>query len=87
LQFIQRHGGFRGDLGGAVRLGLRHGLYCVGCCWPLMLLLFLGGVMNLLWIAALAFVVLVEKLVGGKLFSRTAGTAMILAAIALAVGG
>src|SRR5690606_30182511 len=58
LLFIQSHGGFRGDAGGALRLGLRHGLYCIGCCWPLMLLLFLGGVMSLLWIAALAAMVL-----------------------------
>lgn len=85
LQFIQRHGGFRGDLASAVSLGLRHGLYCVGCCWALMLLLFLGGAMSLLWIAALAAVALAEKLMGGKVFSRIAGTAMILAGIALII--
>lgn len=45
----------------AVRGGFIHGLYCVGCCWFLMLLLFVGGVMNLLWIVALAFYVLLEK--------------------------
>lgn len=84
LQFIQRHGGFRGDPGGAIRLGLRHGLYCIGCCWPLMLLLFLGGVMNLLWIAALAAVVLSEKVLPfGRLFARIAGAMMIAAALAL----
>lgn len=47
---------------GAFRLGLMHGLYCVGCCWGLMLLLFVAGVMNLAWIAMLAALVLVEKL-------------------------
>ncbi|HET7816633.1 MAG TPA: DUF2182 domain-containing protein [Sphingomicrobium sp.] len=47
---------------GAVRLGLAHGLYCVGCCWALMLLLFVGGVMNLAWVAALGLIVLAEKL-------------------------
>ena len=48
--------------GGALRMGLSHGLYCLGCCWILMALLFVGGVMNLLWVAVLAAVVLIEKL-------------------------
>jgi predicted metal-binding membrane protein len=43
-------------------MGLAHGLYCLGCCWILMALLFVGGVMNLLWVAVLAAVVLIEKL-------------------------
>lgn len=47
--------------GGGFRLGVLHGLYCVGCCWALMLLLFVGGVMNLGWIAALTVFVLFEK--------------------------
>ncbi|WP_163560787.1 DUF2182 domain-containing protein [Halomonas sp. NO4] len=47
---------------GAFTMGLRHGAYCVGCCWMLMLLLFVGGVMNLAWIAGLALWVLIEKL-------------------------
>jgi predicted metal-binding membrane protein len=86
LEFIQSHGGFRSDAGGAVRLGLRHGLYCIGCCWPLMLLLFLGGVMSLLWIAALAALVLAEKVIaGGHLLNRGVGAALIAAGIALAV--
>lgn len=63
LQFIQQHGGFQASAAGSLRLGFRHGLYCVGCCWVLMLLLFVGGVMNLLWIAALTLFVLLEKLV------------------------
>src|SRR5207245_1832001 len=46
---------------GAFRLGSKHGAYCVGCCWMLMLLLFVGGVMNLVWIAALTTLVLIEK--------------------------
>lgn len=60
LDFLMRH--WRGTRGGAVRLGILHGLYCVGCCWLLMSLLFVGGVMNLAWIVGLAFIVLVEKL-------------------------
>ena len=47
---------------GAARMGLEHGLYCVGCCWFLMALLFVGGIMNLVWIACLAIFVLAEKL-------------------------
>ncbi len=47
---------------GSFALGLRHGAYCVGCCWVLMALLFVGGVMNLIWIAALTLIVLLEKL-------------------------
>jgi predicted metal-binding membrane protein len=59
--FLIRRGGFRHDAAGCVMLGLRHGAYCVGCCWALMTLLFVGGVMNLLWIVLLALVVLLEK--------------------------
>lgn len=58
--FLSRH--WRPGAGGAFRMGLEHGAYCLGCCWMLMLLLFVGGVMNLIWIAALAVFVLVEKL-------------------------
>lgn len=43
-------------------MGVTHGLYCLGCCWALMLLLFVGGVMNPLWIAGLGAIVLIEKL-------------------------
>jgi len=46
---------------GALRMGLEHGVYCLGCCWALMLLLFVLGIMNLVWIAALAAFVLAEK--------------------------
>jgi predicted metal-binding membrane protein len=78
LTFIMRHGGFRREATGALTLGFRHGLYCIGCCWAFMLLLFVGGVMNLLWIAALAMLVLFEKTVPfGKSVSRVAGVAFI----------
>ena len=64
---------------GAFRMGLRLGAYCVGCCWILMGLLFVGGVMNLLWIAAIAIFVLLEKTIPfGDLSGRIAGLAMIL---------
>jgi predicted metal-binding membrane protein len=78
--FIQKHGGFRGDARGALRLGLWHGSWCVGCCWPLMALLFVGGVMNVLWIAALAILVLAEKVLpAGRWIARVAGLALVLA--------
>ncbi|MFT5391517.1 MAG: putative metal-binding membrane protein [Gammaproteobacteria bacterium] len=62
---------------GALRMGTAHGLYCLGCCWLLMLLLFVGGVMNLLWIATLSAFVLIEKLLpAGTVTSRITGVAM-----------
>jgi predicted metal-binding membrane protein len=71
---------------GALVMGLKHGTYCVGCCWLLMTLLFVTGVMNLLWIAAIAVFVLVEKVVPkGDLIGRFAGAALIVAGIVLAV--
>jgi len=56
-----------------LRMGLHHGAFCVGCCWLLMALLFAGGVMNLIWIAALTIFVLVEKLAphGGRTAKAT----------------
>jgi predicted metal-binding membrane protein len=63
---------------GAFRMGLAHGVYCVGCCWALMALLFVGGVMNLVWIAALAAFVLLEKaIVRGRWFSYASGGGLI----------
>ena len=74
LQFIQRHGGFRRDAKGSLKLGIRHGAYCVGCCWALMALLFVGGVMNLLWIAVLTVFILLEKVIpAGRVIARVAG--------------
>lgn len=63
---------------GALVMGLRHGAYCAGCCWALMALLFVGGVMNLLWVALLALFVLIEKVVpaGGRL-GKAGGIALI----------
>jgi len=62
---------------GALVMGLRHGLFCLGCCWALMTLLFVAGVMNLLWVAAIAALVLVEKLApGGARSGRLAGLAL-----------
>ena len=80
FQFLMRHGGFRADLQGCLLLGLQHGGYCVGCCWVLMALLFVGGVMNVLWIALLALLVLLEKLTPfGRWVARVAGVACVTA--------
>jgi predicted metal-binding membrane protein len=63
---------------GALIMGLRHGIYCVGCCWLLMTLLFVAGVMNLLWVALIAGYVLVEKVVpAGKWLSKAIGLLMV----------
>jgi predicted metal-binding membrane protein len=67
---------------GALRMGIQHGLFCLGCCWALMLLLFVGGVMNLTVILALTIVVLVEKLTPwGVWVGRLGGVLLIAAAI------
>jgi predicted metal-binding membrane protein len=64
---------------GALVMGLRHGLLCLGCCWVLMALLFVGGAMNLAWVAAISVFVLVEKVVpAGRLVSWASGAALIL---------
>jgi predicted metal-binding membrane protein len=79
LTFIMRHGGFRREADRALALGARHGLYSIGCCWAVMVLLFVGGVMNLLWIAALSVLVLLEKVVPfGRLIARFVGIAFIM---------
>ena len=69
---------WREGVSGAFIMGLRHGLYCVGCCWALMILLFAAGVMNLLWVAGIAVFVLVEKLAPqGAQLGKFAGAALI----------
>jgi predicted metal-binding membrane protein len=60
IQFLSQH--WRPGAFGALRMGLHHGAYCLGCCWGLMAILFFGGIMNLYWIIGLALVVLIEKL-------------------------
>lgn len=73
---------------GALLMGLHHGLYCIGCCWFLMALLFAGGIMNLVWIAGLAVFVLVEKLAPlGQWTARISGVVFIAGGIAVLVSG
>lgn len=82
LMFIQRHGGFRRHPLGSLSIGFQHGLYCVGCCWALMALLFVGGVMNALWIAGIAIFVLAEKIIpAGRVLSRIAGLGLTAAGV------
>ena len=71
---------------GALQMGVRHGVYCLGCCWLLMCLLFVAGVMNLVWVAALTAFVLVEKIGPyGLIVARAAGAIMIVAGIYFAI--
>jgi predicted metal-binding membrane protein len=78
--------GFRPGMSGALLLGLRHGAFCVGCCWVLMGLLFVGGVMNLLWIAAIAVFVLLEKVLPfSAQFSRVSALLFVLAGVLITV--
>ena len=84
LEFVLTQ--WRAGSWGAFEMGLRHGAYCLGCCWMLMLLLFVGGVMSLTWIAGLALLVLVEKLAPlGGWSSRMVG--LVLVAWGLATWG
>ncbi|HJU12358.1 MAG TPA: DUF2182 domain-containing protein [Candidatus Binataceae bacterium] len=71
---------------GALIMGIKHGVQCVGCCWMLMGLLFVFGVMNLIWVAVLSFLVLLEKVAPfGHAIARISGVAMLAGAVALAL--
>jgi len=82
LGFLMGH--WRNGTSGALRMGLRHGVQCLGCCWALMCVLFVVGTMNLLWVAAISAFVLLEKFGrGGVLASRLAGVAAAAAGVLL----
>ncbi|KAB2911078.1 MAG: DUF2182 domain-containing protein [Hyphomicrobiaceae bacterium] len=73
--FLSTH--WRRGAAGAFLMGTRHGIYCLGCCWVLMALLFVGGIMNLLWVAGLAAYVALEKLTSGTIWlARAIGAAL-----------
>jgi predicted metal-binding membrane protein len=75
---------FRPGWRGALRMGVDHGIHCVGCCWVLMGLLFVGGIMQLTWIAAISIFVLLEKLAPfGAQLGRLGGALLVLAGIGL----
>lgn len=85
VQFLTRHRRKGND--GGVLMGMAHGAYCLGCCWLLMALLFVGGVMNLYWIVGLAVYVLAEKLLPvGLRVSRLVGAGLVLRGLGL-IGG
>ncbi len=74
--YLSEH--LRDGRSGAFQMGLTHGTYCLGCCWMLMMLLFAGGVMNLVWIAGLAIIVLIEKVFPrGVLFGQGLAALMV----------
>jgi predicted metal-binding membrane protein len=87
LAFIAEH--WREGAGGALGMGLAHGGYCIGCCAALMALLFVGGVMNLLWVALIAGFVLLEKttLPGTRLGRLISGGGLLLAAAGVVAFG
>jgi predicted metal-binding membrane protein len=85
VDFLVRHR--RPGNSGALLMGLHHGYYCLGCCWFLMALLFVGGVMNLYWIIGLAVFVFAEKsLSSGIWLTRVAGVLLVFWGIALLRG-
>jgi predicted metal-binding membrane protein len=85
VPFFMTH--WRPGTAGALRMGISHGAYCVGCCWMLMLILFAVGVMNLVGVALIAAFVFIEKLLpAGRLTSRFAGAALIVVGLAV-LGG
>lgn len=76
IAFLSAH--WRPGRAGALAMGLRHGAFCLGCCWLLMALLFVGGVMNLLWIVPVALFVLIEKcLPGGERMGKLGGALLV----------
>jgi predicted metal-binding membrane protein len=84
LEFIMHH--WRPGARGALRMGLGHGAFCLGCCWSVMALLFVGGVMNLIWVAIITIFVAVEKIFPqGPWIGRVTGVAMIAAGIYLMI--
>jgi predicted metal-binding membrane protein len=86
LSFVMTE--WREGRNGAFVMGVRHGAYCVACCWALMALLFVAGVMNLLWIAGLAIIVLAERVLpGGAAVSRIVGVLLLLAGVVVLVRG
>lgn len=84
--FLMRY--WREGGAGAYVMGLRHGVYCVACCWLLMALLFVLGVMNLLWVAALAAFLVMERLTPkGDIVGRVAGFMLVIAGILVIARG
>jgi predicted metal-binding membrane protein len=75
IDFIHRN--WKEGRRGALRMGIENGVYCLGCCWILMIILFVSGIMNLLWIALIALFVLMEKTISSKWVSFIAGVVLV----------
>ena len=85
-QFLTRH--HRPGKSGALAMGAHHGAFCLGCCWALMALLFVGGIMNLYWIAGLAIYVALEKLAPrGDILARLTGVGLIAVGLYFLISG
>ena len=85
MSFVLHH--WRSGRSGAVRMGFRHSLYCIGCCWLFMLVLFVSGSMSLLWMGGLSIVIFAEKLgVRTTLFSRAIGVLLVALGALAGVG-
>ena len=83
--FLMAH--WRDGYGGAFQMGVSHGLYCLACCWSLMMVMFIMGTMNLVWMGILSIAILLEKsLPAGPTFGRGVGTALIVLGVALSTG-
>ena len=77
IGFLTMH--WKDGISGSLSMGIEHGMYCLGCCWLLMALLFVGGVMNLIWVAVIATFVLLEKVAPkGEIISRVGGVLLIV---------
>jgi predicted metal-binding membrane protein len=70
---------------GVFRLGVRQGLFCLGCCWAMMAVMFAVGVMNVIWMVALGIVMTIEKMLSGRRFSHAVGVVLIVAGAAFVV--
>jgi predicted metal-binding membrane protein len=70
---------------GVFRLGVKQGLYCLGCCWAMMLVMFAVGVMNVLWMAGIGIVMAIEKMLRGRRFTHAVGVVLIVTGTAVVV--
>lgn len=83
-EFLIKHN--QSGLTGALWMGVHHGIYCLGCCWALMALLFVGGIMNLYWIGGLAVYVVLEKhFTNGAALTKVTGAALVLAGVTVLI--
>jgi len=70
---------------GVFRLGMKQGLYCLGCCWAMMVVMFAVGVMNVIWMAGIGIVMAAEKILTGRRFTYAVGIVLVIAGVATVV--